>query len=740
MRGRLYNGTLFPALFSLLALLNVVALRGEEPKELCLHLEVRSAESGEALPGATVEILSWEKGGAADVDGEITLCGRSMPTLTIRVSSLGFRSREWMLDEEGGWSDTILLALEPIESEGKTVVVYGHTDEAGSSASVLSGDRLQERLGTTLAETLRGLGGVAVRSIGPAAAQPVVRGMSGDRIHVAENGMSTADATGFSADHATSLETIGVRRISVIRGPAAFLYSATPLGGAIDIERRAPDGEGLLSGGLTSSYNTVSRGGALGGGITLRPLDRLDVELEGSYRNNGNLRTPATAIPNSDLLTTQLGAALSWRHDSLALSGRTTRYSSEYGVPFDGTEAHPDGVRIVMTKESTLGTIDLQPKSRLVRSVTLKAGVTRYEHQEIEGSGLVGTEYGIVTTALDGTIDHTIAGESGPTGLFKLGGEHVDFVANGLQIDPSRQTTLYGVLHEHFELGPLEIAASLRLDRVEVHSTPPGDRTGISRTFVDLSGGVGLEYHLHPTLSLSGNLLRSFRPPSINELLSRGPHAANYAFEIGNDKLEAERGLGTEVAVEYEGDAVGGELRLYSYHFDSYIVARPTGDTNRASGLAVYRFENSRARLLGFEWRFEARPIEKVIVATEGSGTWGTRNDPVDERGGERPLREIPPFSIMTEIRWDNLPWSAALRSRTFTAQERLGPFETPTPGGTSLGLHLRRTFQIGSTIHALQLTVENLLDADLRDHLSRTKGVYPMAGRDLGVSWRVSW
>lgn len=728
---------LLPLLLSLL--LNVEA-RGQTSGEICLLLEIRSAESGQGLPGATVEIVSWRRGTAADVEGVARICGLRVDTLRLVVSSLGYESKEIELGPEERRGERVTVELEPLETEGATVVVFGHADEAGSSEAVLSGDLLQEKLGPTLAETLRGVGGVAVRSIGPAAAQPVVRGMSGDRVEVAENGVGTADASGFSADHATSLETIGLRRISVIRGPTAFLYSATPFGGVIDLERRAPDGEGFLSGGITSSYRTVSRGGALGGGITLRPRRDLDVELEGSYRNNGDLRTPALTIPKTDLLTTQFGAGLSWSHDSLRLNGRTTHYSSAYGVPFDGTAAHPEGVRIEMEKETWSGQVDLRPESTLLRGVLLRGGVTRYQHREIEGESLIGTEYGIVTTVADATLDHSIAGRAGPSGLLKLGVEHVDFVANGLLIDPSIERTFYGVLHEHLELGTLELAASLRLDRVGTTSTPSDGDAGSSRSFLGLSGGVGAEYHLLPSLSLSGHLLRSFRAPSINELLSRGPHAANYAFEIGNDRLEAERGLGTEIAVEYEEGAVEGELRLYSYHFDSYIIAQPTGDTNRASGLAVYRFENSQARLLGFEWHVEVRPIEELLVGLDASGTWGTRANLRDDGEVDAPLREIPPLSINAELRWDEHPWSAGLRSRTFTAQGRLGAFETETPGGTSLGLHLRRSFQLGSTIHALQLTVENLLDADLRDHLSRTKEVYAMAGRDIGVSWRVSW
>ena len=733
MLPRLYVDRLVLLTFALF-LFAVTGAHGQSvERESCFVLEVRSAESNEVLPGATVELPERDRGAAADVEGRAHLCGRFADTLRIRVSSLGYESIDLRVAVSDLSDGTFTVELEPLDQEGGTVIVYGHTEEAGSSAAVLSGTELQEALGATLAETLRGVGGVAVRSLGPAASQPVVRGMSGDRIEVTENGVGTADAAGLSADHATSLDPIGVRSISVVRGPAAFLYSPTPLGGAIDVERRGPDGDGLISGGLTSSYSSVSGEGAVGGGITLRPVKRVDLELEGSYRSAGDVATAVLTIPNSAIETTLLGAALAWHPDSVTLRGRASRYSSEYGVPFDGTAAHPEGVRIEMEKETVVGELEWRPKNRMIGHAQLTGRLTRYQHREIEGAGVVGTEYGIVTTSVDGSLDHAIFGRRGPSGRAGLGFEHVDFVANGVQIDPSNRTTLYGVVHEHLELEELELAASLRLDHVDVTTSPIGDRGVIERSFTGLSGGLGAEYHLTERLAVATHLLRSFRVPSINELLSRGPHAANYAYEIGNDRLDPEAGLGAELAVEFEAKRAGTELRLYLYDFAAYLLSEPTGDTNRASGLAVYRFENREALLRGFEWQGEVRPVDHLTIALEASGTWG-------EDGRGVPLREIPPVRLAGEARWEKNPWSAAIGLDGFLAQENVGPFESPTDPGATLNLHLRRSLTIGRTIHSLLLTVDNLFDAEIYDHLSRTKDLYPVAGRNVGVGWRIVW
>ena len=722
-------GTLFPLLLS-------ASPPGDESESVCVRLLVRSSEDQQPIPGASIEALEWERGVAAGADGKGEICGPRVESLRVRVSSLGYDPVVRTIDPYRTRRTTIVVDLDPVVEEGETVVVTGHAHEAGSSEAVLSGEELQGRLGTTLAETLRGVGGVSVRSLGPAAAQPVVRGMSGDRIQIAEEGTSTADAAGFSADHATSLDPIGASRIGVIRGPAAFLLSSTPLGGAINVERGRPGGSGTVAGQVTGAYSSGSNGGAIGGGVAVQVVPEVDLDLTGSWRKKGDLRTPLLSVPNSDLETTQLGVGISTEIDRVELSGRFSTYASEYGVPFDGTEAHPEGVRIDMEKQVYAGKLDLHPDSERFSRLELAGRVTRYQHREIEAGGLIGTSYGIVTTSVDGEIDHTFGRDRSPAGVLKFGGEFVDFAATGLQIDPSNRVTLYGALHEHAEFGRFDLAASLRLDHVGVSTT--SDATSDERTFLDVSGGIGLDYHPDSLLTLSANLLRSFRAPSINELFSRGPHAANYAYEVGNRALEAERGLGAEIALEVESDRVEGEVRLYGYRFTDYMVSLPTGDTNRASRLPVYRFENIPAALYGFESQVNLHLSEAFVLSGHVSGTWG--EELARDTAAARPLREIPPITIGTGIAWEAHPWSASLRQRTTLDQNRPGLFETPTAGGTLLSADLSRSFQIGTTLHFLILRLENILDTKLRDHLSRTKEIYPVAGRSLGVSYRVVW
>jgi iron complex outermembrane recepter protein len=105
---------------------------------------------------------------------------------------------------------------------------------------------MQRQLDMSLAGSLEHLPGVAQQFNGPAASQPVIRGLSGDRVLVLEDGQRTGDLSTTAPDHAVSIDPIGAQRIEVVRGPAGLIYGSNALGGVInvireDVPRSMPD-------------------------------------------------------------------------------------------------------------------------------------------------------------------------------------------------------------------------------------------------------------------------------------------------------------------------------------------------------------------------------------------------------------------------------------------------------------------------------------------------------------------
>jgi iron complex outermembrane receptor protein len=111
----------------------------------------------------------------------------------------------------------------------------------------LSGRALERELSGTLAQTLKYQPGIAVRSNGPAAAMPVMRGLTGDRVLVLQDGQRASDLAGSASDHGVTIDPLAAQRVEVVRGPATLLYGNNALGGVVNVI------SGDVSGGMPLS-------------------------------------------------------------------------------------------------------------------------------------------------------------------------------------------------------------------------------------------------------------------------------------------------------------------------------------------------------------------------------------------------------------------------------------------------------------------------------------------------------
>jgi iron complex outermembrane receptor protein len=289
----------------------------------------------------------------------------------------------------------------------QTVVITGNPlgRSAGTQpVSVLSGDALLQRRAATLGETLDGLPGVAASGFGPNSSRPVIRGLDGERVRLLDNGAVSVDASSLSFDHAPASDPLIAERIEVLRGPAVLLYGGNAIGGVVNsldnrIPRRPAAGLSgraeLRAGGAASvrSGAAVLEGGGASG---------LAWHVDAFGRNQDDLRVPeftpledgAPLEPTRrvrDSAARSAGGAVGagWAGRQGYLGAAADTVHQRYGITVE------PGVVIRMQRDrlSLAGEWRL-PGGTLINKLSGQASRTRYQHDEVEASGEIGTRFG----------------------------------------------------------------------------------------------------------------------------------------------------------------------------------------------------------------------------------------------------------------------------------------------------------------------------------------------------------
>jgi iron complex outermembrane receptor protein len=100
----------------------------------------------------------------------------------------------------------------------------------------------------------------------------------------------------------------------------------------------------------------------------------------------------------------------------------------------------------------------------------------------------------------------------------------------------------------------------------------------------------------------------------------------------------------------------------------------------------------------------------------------------------------IPPLNGSVGLRHDRPHTHYGVTVRWAARQNRLGDFESPTPGYALVGANIGWRVLSGSTLHTITLRFDNIFDRAWRNHLSRIKDIMPEPGRNVNVLYRVTF
>src|SRR3989454_1674621 len=577
---------------------------------------------GQPIPQATVEITELGKSVTATADGGFRLVlapGRY--TLAVRRHGFAPAVREISVGGAAGGSLEIVLTPSAFQLEPVTVTATRQPLAAGGSplpATALGGDELRQPQSVSLAHVVEALPGVRAITTGSQIGKPVIRGFSGPRVLVLENGSRLEDYS-WSDEDGPSVETAFVRRIELVRGPASVLYGSDALGGVINvIPADLPDaagGPGFMRTGFTLS--------AASNNIEIAP----GAQVEGARGNLGwrvaaigrhasNLHTPAGELDNTGFGAFNGEAAAGWRWPSgSSLAARVIHYGGEFKLleanapPGEkgGPERKAGDERIQITGQRPWGDWRLEAKAQVQR------------HSLIElADDTTGTESEAFHLLLQTASLDVLLHRSGATFGITTVGQTND--ASGREPIVPDATTVSGAAFVFDQWNPgsgrWTLLAGLRADARRL-SADRDDSLGVvaqDRNSQAWSGNAGIVFTPVPGggLSLSLNVGRAWRAPTLFELFANGPHIGEARYELGDSTMKPEASRGVDFGIRVSGRPARVELAAYHNRMSDYIYITPTAVF--IDSLRVYQYGQAEAEMLGGEALLEAE-IGQGLVA-----------------------------------------------------------------------------------------------------------------------------
>ncbi len=654
----------------------------------------------------------------------------------------------------------------PLEHVLVTVPVHKSQASTALPVTVLSGDELHKKVASSIGETLNGSPGLASASFGPGVGQPVIRGQSGPRVQVLQNGLRNFDAASLSADHSVAVEPMLADRIEVLRGPATLLYGGGAIGGVVNvvdsrIPSQLPDSlsaalelrHDSASDGNTSVFRGEGAAGAVAWHVSGVDQRWNDVEIPGLAFNDKVLddvdESSDGFIANSDgeLQTGTVGASYHFAGGYAGLA--VNRREQEYGIPpgaheHGGGDEHGD-IRIDLEQTRVDGELVLDAPVPALEQLRWRLSYSEYEHGEIEPSGEVGTLFSNDAWTSRLELVHVRAG--GWHGAIGLQASQSSFAAVGeesfIPETDTRSLGLFALEDYHGDGWILETGL-----RVDWDSIDPANSGLRSQSFTSTSGSLALILPLGENWRLGTALSQSRRAPVTEELFSNAgnadtelvEHGATGVIEVGDTELDQEVSNNLDVTLSWEYGVAEGFITAFYNDFRDYIFLEDTEQTN-TDGVEIFAYRQRDARFSGVE--FEAN------VQLTGDRDNGVRvalfGDAIDGelKGSDlesNNVPRLPPYRLGIGLGYARGGFDAELRTVHAAEQDDPGAHESVTDSYQRFDASASYRWSAGALEYLLFARGKNLGDEDIRNSSSLLRDVAPEPGRSLEVGLRLQY
>lgn len=460
---------------------------------------------------------------------------------------------------ETGSSNPVTAAPAESETELPTVEVTANApiQRITPSFDSITGDALKLQQADSLGQTLQNQMGVANASFGPGVGLPVIRGLTGSRVRIMQDGIGSHDASFLSPEHASAIEPLFAEQIEVARGPDTIRYGGNAIGGMVNVkDNRIPERvpERLLQGALEQRFDTNADGTNSGFKLDLG-RDQVAFKVGGFHRNRNDTEIPGEAIaadavreqfglsnvlnahgtiPNTDSESVGGFLGASWLGDHGMAGMSVGHFTNRYGIPKSSHGVDPsslDGLELILPDIDPAlleQFADILSPQALNPDIRIDMRQTRYDFKSewyapLRGIDKAAFRCGLVDythTELEGPLPFTTFNNQVGEGRFEiehhllepwsgtLGAQWQDryFSALGVEtfVPPTNGDTLGLFTLQKLAFGQWQLELGLRTERSRI------DPAAAQLAFPAPPGQVSI----YPAVALPGSL--NFRADSVS--------------------------------------------------------------------------------------------------------------------------------------------------------------------------------------------------------------------------------
>jgi len=710
---------------------------------------------GKPIPEVVIRLVEGRRSTKTSADGRYSLTQIPRGTYTLVFSMIGYRPEVRKITV-GDADVTMDLALKTSIIELAPVQVSASAEATSALNSpqpvaIAAPDELLKLRPNTLGDALADMPGVRTNSSGASTGKPVIRGLTNTRVLVVDDGQRL-EHNQWGDDHFSSVEPAAASRIEVIRGPASVLYGSDALGGVVNIiEADLPDAIGrtpFAQGNVTAGFGSNNRQPD-GSGTFEGASGSWGFRASATGRTAQDVHTPAYVLWNSGYHNVGGSGSVGYHTSWGSLVGRYTLRRDRLQLTdsdsaFTGY-ARTDDDRVHLDMSAGLGASRLE----------WTAGYETNRRSEYDDATTTTAAFGMreKTYTTEAHLHHSLGALNGVLGA---SGEYATNDNFGEEHLMPNSTTGGAALYafEQADAGRWNLSFGARYDYR--HLGADADTTlgngAANLKWNSVTGNAGLLYHVSEPVALVLNLGRGFRAPSGFDLFANGPHEATATFERGNPNLKTETSFNTDLSLRIQSGSAVAEFGGFVNSIHDFIYTVPTGQTDSASGLAIFNVTQGDAVLAGFETQLEYHPTEYLHL--QGTADY--------VRGKNTSTREslpaMPPFRATYLARLEGHKIGALLEpyvsigGETNARQTRLNPAEVTffasafngagyRPASYSLlnlGAGFTAPASSGRTI-AFDFQLRNALNQQWADYLSHLKTNAPNPGMGRNFMARVT-